>query len=35
LILLEHDDRLQLVTAPDVGKLVEAFEAVSTDQQMT
>ena len=35
LVLLEHADQLQLVTAPDVGKLVEAFLHVDPPEALS
>ena len=35
LVLLEHADQLQLVTAPDVGKLVEAFLHVEPPEALS
>jgi hypothetical protein len=35
LVLLEHADQLQLVTAPDVGKLVEAFLHVDPPEPLS
>jgi segregation and condensation protein B len=35
LVLLEHADQLQLVTAPDVGKLVEGFLHVDAPEALS